>query len=141
MKFIALTFLMTSGCLYSQEDTTKHKKKWYSLHMQETTVSQYRPKFNALYTGEHSQVPVEEWGTTITSTIFGGVKLWRNAQAFINPEIAGGHGLSSAFGIAAFTNGEAFRVGRPDPTIYLARAYFRQLFPLSKERDSTINFV
>jgi high affinity Mn2+ porin len=97
-------------------------------------VSQFRPKFQAAYTGPHSQVPENEWGTTITSSIFAGVKLWRNAQAFINPEIAGGHGLSSAFGIAAFTNGEAFRVGNPDPTVYIARGFFRQLIPVSKEK-------
>jgi high affinity Mn2+ porin len=120
--------------LFSQNDTVK-KTNRFTLHVQETTVSQYRPKFNAAYTGAHSQVPENEWGTTITSTIFAGVKLWNNAQFFINPEIAGGHGLSSAFGIAAFTNGEAFRVGNPDPVFYVARAYFRQLIPMSKEKE------
>lgn len=119
---------------YSQ-DSLERKSKRFTLHMQETTVSQYRPTFDAAYTGPHSQVPVDEWGTTVTSTLFGGLKLWKNAQAFVNPEIAGGHGLSSAFGIAAFTNGEAFRVGNPDPVIYVARAYFRQLIPLSKEKE------
>lgn len=130
---IVLGLILFSKLVMSQKDTIQ-KPKWFTLHAQETTVSQYRPKFHAAYTGEHSQVPVDEWGTTITSTIFLGVKLWSHAQIVINPEIAGGHGLSSAFGIAAFTNGEAFRVGNPDPTIYLARGYFRQLIPLSKEK-------
>lgn len=117
------------------QDSIQKKSNCYTLHAQETTVSQYRSKFNAMYTGSHSQKPEAEWATTITSTIFAGLKLWPNAQVFINPEIAGGHGLSSAFGIAAFTNGEAFRVGNPDPTIYIARAFFRQLIPLSKEKE------
>lgn len=135
MKLFTTALLAASSFgLYSQEDTTKHKNKWFTLHMQETTVSQYRPAFSALYTGEHSQTTEKQWATTLTSSIFAGVHLWPYADAFVNPEIAGGSGLSSAFGIAAFTNGEAFRVGSPKPTIYLARGFFRQLLPLSKER-------
>lgn len=133
MKHYQILFFLYASVSWAQ-DSVRKKTNWYTLHAQETTVSQYRPKFNALYTGAHSQLPVDEWGTTITSTIFAGIKLWHNAQAFINPEIAGGHGLSSAFGIAAFTNGEAFRVGNPDPVFYLARGFFRQLIPLSNER-------
>ncbi|MEI8137742.1 MAG: carbohydrate porin [Bacteroidota bacterium] len=135
MKCFGLfTILFTANVSFAQ-DTIQKRSSWYTLHAQETTVSQYRPKFNAMYTGMHSQTTEEEWATTITSTIFAGLKLWPNAQVFINPEIAGGHGLSSAFGIAAFTNGEAFRVGNPDPTIYLARCFFRQLIPLTKEKE------
>ena len=133
MKYILLMQICFLSQIIFSQDSLKSKR--FTLHVQETTVSQYRPKFNAAYTGPHSQVPVNEWGTTITSTIFAGVRLWRNAQVFINPEIAGGHGLSSAFGIAAFTNGEAFRVGSPDPKIYLARGYFKQLISLSKDRE------
>lgn len=118
----------------TQNDTTKQVKN-ITLHVQETTVSQYRPAFKANYTGAHSQVPVNEWGTTITSTIYAGVKLWKGAQVIINPEIAGGHGLSSAFGIASFSNGEAFRVGNPDPTFYVARVFYRQLISLSKDKE------
>lgn len=130
---LSLVFLISVNS-FSQDDTLK-KEKRFTLHIQETTVSQYRPEFSAQYTGAHSQVPINEWGTTITSTIFAGVRLWKNAQFFVNPEIAGGHGLSSAFGIAAFSNGEAFRVGNPDPTFYLARSFFRQLIALNKKRE------
>lgn len=132
--FFFINFIMLNNRLHSQEDNVK-KSNRFTLHIQETTVSQYRPKFSAAYTGPHSQIPENEWGTTITSTIFAGVKLWNNVQFFVNPKIAGGHGLSSAFGIAAFTNGEAFRVGNPDHVFYVARAYFRQLIPLSKEKE------
>lgn len=120
--------------VYSQ-DTLEKKNRRYTLHFQETTVSQYRQKFSAPYTGPHSQETSDEWETTLTSSIFSGLRLWSQGQIIVNPEIAGGAGLSSAFGIAAFSNGEAFRVGNPKPTIYLARAYFRQLFPLSKQRE------
>jgi high affinity Mn2+ porin len=129
----SISIILISNCFVAQEDTIK-KSNLFTLHFQETTVSQYRPIFNASYSGSHSQIPVGEWATTITSTLFFGMKLWNNASIIINPEIAGGHGLSSAFGIAAFTNGEAFRVGNPDPTFYLARASFKQIISLSKEK-------
>lgn len=143
-KIGVFSFLLIGIMLYSQKEILRtsdmiikdsiKKTKWFTLHAQETTVSQFRPKFKASYSGAHSQLPIEEWGTTITSTIYLGVKLWNNAQIVVNPEIAGGHGLSFAYGIAAFTNGEAFRVGNPDPTFYLARGYFKQLIPLTKEK-------
>ena len=126
--------LPISAVLFYAQDTLEKKTRRLSLHLQETTVSQYRQKYNAPYTGEHSQTTEDQWATTLTSSLFTGLRLWPHAEVFINPEIAGGSGLSSAFGIAAFTNGEAFRVGSPKPTIYMARAYFRQMFPLSKER-------
>ncbi len=133
-----LPLLVLCKISLSQEDSLK-KQKWISLHAQETTVSQYRPSFNAKYSGNHSQLPVNEWATTITSTFFAGIRLWKNSEVFINPEIAGGHGLSSAFGIASFSNGEAFRVGNPDPTFYIARAYIKQLIPLTTTKEFQID--
>ncbi len=133
MKRYTILLFLYAGVSWAQ-DSIQKKANWYSLHAQETTVSQFRPQFNALYTGPHSQTTWQQWATTLTSTIFSGLKLWPLAQVFVNPEISGGAGLSSAFGIAAFTNGEAFRVGSPAPKVYMARAFFRQLIPLSQER-------
>ncbi|MDI1355140.1 MAG: carbohydrate porin [bacterium] len=135
MKSFLFSIVTASNCASFAQDTLQKKVERYTLHFQETTVSQYRPEFHAAYTGLHSQTTENQWATTITSSIFAGVKLWPQAQVVINPEIAGGHGLSSAYGIAAFTNGEAFRVGNPDPTIYLARGFFRQLISFTKERE------
>jgi high affinity Mn2+ porin len=67
----------------------------------------------------------------MTSTLYLGTRLWNGASAFINPEIAGGSGLSGALGVAASTNGETFRIGDPAPKIYLARLFFTQVFALS----------
>ena len=134
-KNILFGYLLIALNLKFLAQDSLQKQSRFTLHVQETTVSQFRPKFNALYTGAHSQTTQQQWATTLTSTIFGGVRLWKNASAFINPEIAGGSGLSSAFGIAAFTNGEAYRVGSPEPKIYLARGFFKQLIVLTKEKE------
>lgn len=97
-----------------------------NFHFQLTTISQQKFAIYAPYTGPNSLLPENELATTLTATIFWGTRLWKGGELYINPEIAGGSGISSAKGIAGFTNGEAFRVGDPTPTIYLARAFIRQ---------------
>jgi high affinity Mn2+ porin len=97
-----------------------------NFHFQLTTVTQHKYSIRMPYTGENSLTGPSENATTLTATIFWGMKLWKNAAIYVNPEVAGGSGISSARGIAGFTNGEAFRVGDPKPTMYLARGFFRQ---------------
>lgn len=132
-RFLITPLLLCCLSGAGQDSVKVAKKKWFTLHAQETSVSQYKPSFRAAYSGTNSLTPDEEWVNTLTSTLFMGVKLWKYSQVVFNPEVAGGSGLSQALGIAAASNGESFRVGNPSPTIYIARAYFRQLFPLSKE--------
>lgn len=104
-----------------------------NFHFQLTTVTQHKFSMHAPYTGANSLTGAREDASTLTATIFWGQKLWKNAAIYINPEVAGGSGVSGAHGIAGFTNGEAFRVGNPSPTIYLARAFFQQTIGLSNE--------
>ena len=101
-----------------------------NFHFQLTTVTQHKFAMHAPYTGITSLTPNAEAASTLTATIFWGIKLWKNAAIYINPEVAGGSGLSGAHGIAGFSNGEAFRVGNPSPAIYLARGFFQQTISL-----------
>ncbi|MDP3930528.1 MAG: carbohydrate porin [Bacteroidota bacterium] len=103
----------------------------FSIHAQTTIINQFKPSFKANYTGANSLIPGQESKTSITSTFFMGARLWKGASVFINPEIAGGSGLSEALGIAAATNGETFRIGDPAPQIYLARLFYKQVFALT----------
>jgi high affinity Mn2+ porin len=105
------------------------------FHFQFTTVTQHHPSFGAPYTGDNSLLTNKETATTLTSTFFWGVQLGKLGEFYVNPEIAGGSGLSSAKGIAGFTNGEAFRVGNPSPTIYIARLYLKHTFNLGGEEE------
>ncbi|UAY51788.1 carbohydrate porin [Ferruginibacter albus] len=110
------------------------KEERFSIHAQTTIINQYKPPFSAAYTGKNSLLTGEESKTSITSTFFAGMRLWKGASIFINPEIAGGSGLSEALGVADATNGETFRVGDPAPKIYLARLFFKQIFSLSNKQ-------
>jgi high affinity Mn2+ porin len=104
-----------------------------TFHLQLTTITQYHPAFNATYSGKNSLSPTAEEATSVTSTIFAGVKLWQGGSFYFDPELAGGNGLSSVTGIAGFTNGETPRIGDPAPTITIARAYVQQAIGLPSD--------
>jgi high affinity Mn2+ porin len=108
----------------------------WNIHFQQTVVGQHHPHFSAKYSGRNSLQTHSETQTSLTSTLFLGARLWRGAEAYFNPEMAGGSGLSAARGIAGFPNGETFRVGAPKPTIYLARLFVKQIFTLSDEKQT-----
>jgi len=116
------------------QDTVK--EQIFNFHFQETTITQYKPAFSAPYTGQNSLLTTQETQTSITSTLFGAARLWKGAEAFFDPEISGGSGLSKTLGIAGFPNGETFRVGSTDPKIYIARLYFKQTFGWGTEKDT-----
>ena len=141
-----LHFLCLFFCLFTVKaksaGTDSSQSETFTLHAQSTIINQFKPAFKASYTGLNSLSAAKEQVTSITSTLFAGVRLWKGSSVYINPEIAGGSGLSEALGIADATNGETFRVGEAAPKIYLARLFFNQIFPLSKEyihQESDLN--
>lgn len=101
-----------------------------SLHYQATVATQRHPTFHALYTGKNSLQPAAESATSVVMDLFAGARLWKGAEAYFQPELAGGRGLSSTLGVAAFPSGEVYRVGDPTPTLVVGRAFLRQVFGL-----------
>lgn len=116
------------------QDTLKIKNERFSIHAQTTVITQYKPSFNAKYSGQNSLVTNEEKRRSITSTMFLGARLWSGASVFINPEVAAGSGLSGSLGVGASANGETYRIDNPAPAFELARLFFRQVFPLDKSK-------
>ena len=105
-------------------------KSW-SFHYQLTAINQSHPSFSAKYSGNNSlSNERENRKLSLTTTLYAGHKLWKHAAIYLNPEIAGGSGISAAKGIAGFTNGETFRIGSTEPVLYIARLFFTQHFPL-----------
>lgn len=106
------------------------KPEPYNIHFQSTYIYQYKPWITSPYQGKNSLDSNEEKQNSITATLYMGARLWKGAEVYVNPELAGGSGLSSALGMAGSSNGETFRVGSSSPTLYLARAYVKQTFTL-----------
>jgi high affinity Mn2+ porin len=127
---ISILLIFSTVCAQtpSIKDSTTNVNS--NFHFQLTSVTQYKFPLSAPYSGTNSLTTIDESASTLTATIFWGTKLWKGAAIYINPEVAGGGGISSARGVAAFTNGEAFRVGDPEPKIYAARAFIKQIFNL-----------
>src|SRR5579859_6011794 len=108
------------------QDTLKQQN--FNFHFQQTIITQYKPAFHAPYTGQNSLLTKEETQTSITTTFFVATRLWKGAEAYFNPELSGGAGLSQTLGVAGFPNGETFRVGGVQNKIYIGRLYFKQNF-------------
>jgi high affinity Mn2+ porin len=102
----------------------------YSVHGQFTSVMQYHPSFNSPYRGPNSLDPGNRGDETVDLTLFLGARLWHGGEAYINPEIDQGFGLSNTLGVAGFPSAEAYKVGAEDPYIRLPRAFVRQTFSL-----------
>ena len=110
-----------------------------STHFQLTSIMQGHPAFSASNIGQNSLSSNKQQALSLTSTLFLGTKLWKGASIYFNPEVAGGRGIGSALGIAGFTNGECFRIGNPEPALYVARAYFKQHIALSPEMVKAVD--
>src|SRR5439155_4295797 len=108
---------------------------WYSVHEQGTIVTQKHDHFRSPYEGPNSLRLAEPAATTETATLFLDARLWHGGEIVFNPEIAGGRGFSGTTGVAGFPNGEATRVGVPEPTPYIARLLLRQTWGLDGEQE------
>src|ERR1700759_1214975 len=132
LLFIIILFIAARSAF--AQDTVKQQR--FSFHFQQTIITQYKPSFSAPYSGLNSLSTATETKSHITSPLFGAARLCKGAEAYFNPEISGGAGLSKTLGIAGFPNGETFRVGGSEPKIYIARLYLKQNFEWGNEKDT-----
>ena len=103
----------------------------WAIHGQATNVWQYHPAFTSrIPPGPNSLNSGNRGDETISVTLYGGVRLWQGAEAWVNPEIDQGFGLSNTLGVAGFTSGEAYKVGARDPYWKLPRLFLRQTIDL-----------
>ena len=98
----------------------------WNLHIQSTAGAQGHPSFPAEYTGANSLTPGASARDTVSVDMTGGVRLWRGGEFFGDLLVWQGYGLSKTEGLAAFPNGEAYRVGKTYPDAFLCRAFLRE---------------
>jgi high affinity Mn2+ porin len=110
--------------------------EWYNVHTQVTVITQWHPEFSAQYSGPHSLLTDETAKTSVTATLFMGLRMpWEGGAFYFDPEIGGGEGLSGVEGIASFPDGDISHVGAVQPEPYVARAYFQQVFGLGGDQQ------
>src|SRR5215813_5789714 len=133
-RFVLLTLtvvvLVASGRVLAADATAED---WWGLHGQSTFVAQYHPGFHAAFSGPNSLDPQTQARETFDLTLIAGLRLWRGAELWVNPEVDQGFGLSNTLGVAGFTSGEAYKVGADVPYVELPRLFIRQTINLGGE--------
>jgi high affinity Mn2+ porin len=124
IKFLFPLILLPSTVLAAQP-----QEDW-ALHGQLTFVEQYHPAFRSPYRGANSLDPGSVGDETASLTLYGGARPWTGGEIWAAGEVDQGFGLSDTLGVAAFPNGEGYKVGRADPYFRLQRLFFRQSFDL-----------
>jgi high affinity Mn2+ porin len=116
----------------ADDDTAGEPQRW-AIHGQFTYVEQDDPNFHDPYDGPNSLAPGHGKETTDLD-LWAGVALWSGAQAWINPQLDQGFGLSDTLGVAGFPSGEAYKVGANAPYLRLQRIFVRDTINGAGER-------
>src|ERR1700685_3167216 len=111
------------------------QQRW-NLFWQATSIRQYHGTFRSPYEGPNSLRDETEYSSSLTTTLFFGLRLDDNTQLYFYPEVAGGRGFSNVTGIANFPNGELPRVSSVTPKPYLARLYIQHDFGWGSGRET-----
>ena len=133
--FFGLLFLCYLFCRFALAETTEASRN-FSYHGQLTTVSQDKGAMPSAYSSTYSLATGHESRTSLTATGFFGARLWQGAEAYFNPEVSAGSGLSGTHGMAGFPNGEIYRVDMPRPKENLSRLYLRQVFSFGEATET-----
>ena len=125
----------------NQEGSTKDPKVPYSFlnsddvsfHGQFTATVQGYPSFSSAFYGPNSLFSGGQGREVMDLTLYAGFRLWKGAELWIDPELDQGHGIGDTHGIAAYPNGESYKLGFDYPYARLQRYFVRQTFDLGGE--------
>jgi high affinity Mn2+ porin len=106
-----------------------------NFHGQTTFTWQGYPAFRSAFDGPNSLLARGEGRETTDATLFAGVRLWKGAEFWINPEIDQGFGISDTHGIAGFTSAEAYKLGENYPYARVQRYFIRQTIDLGGDSE------
>ena len=132
--FIVSTLIFFAGTLCAQGQDSISA----SLHFQQTVIIQNHNRFRSPYSGLNSMASSEPPALTVTSTFFFHATIVNLLDGELDPELAGGKGLSGSSGIAGFPNGEAYRVSEVAPKFELVRAYLHKTIKVDSSKQFDI---
>jgi len=113
-----------------------------NVHGQTTFTWQGYPAIRAPYTGTNSLPGGGEGRETFDGTLAVGIRLWRGAELWVDPEIDQGHGLAETHGVAGFPSAESYKLGFSYPYARVQRYFVRQTIDLggdSQKVDADFN--
>jgi high affinity Mn2+ porin len=107
----------------------------FSVHGQATFVNQAYPAFRSPNEGQNSLSGGGSSRETFDLTLSTGVKLWKGAEFWANPEIDQGFGFNDTHGAAGFPSAESYKLGSATPYIRVQRAFLRQTIDLGGDTE------
>lgn len=106
----------------------------FAFHGQTTFIEQYAAPFRSPYIGPHSLSP-NQGRESLDFMYFIGVRVWKDAEVWIDPEFNQGFGLSNTEGVAGFPSGASFKVGSAVPYARIQRFFLRQTLNLGGKTE------
>ena len=111
-----------------------NQQNWL-IHTQGTEIIQGQPGFHSPYTGPNSISPRDTLRQTSSFDLFLGAHIWPGGAIYFNPEYYQGFGFADAHGIAAFPNGEAYKVGKKYGDVFIPHLYYQQTIGFGGEQE------
>jgi high affinity Mn2+ porin len=115
----------------------------FSFHGQATFTDQGYPAFRSGFPdGPYSLPQGGGNAQTFDLTFYAGIKLWKGAEFWADPEIDQGFGVGDAHGLAGFASAESYKAGFAEPYARVQRAFIRQTVELGgtpQKLDADIN--
>jgi high affinity Mn2+ porin len=103
----------------------------FATHGQVTVIDQGNLAFSSPYAGTNSLPSKAEGRETADVSLSIGLRAWRGAEFWFEPEFDQGFGLHNTTGAAGFPNGEGAKVGRDIFYLRVPRLFLRQTIDLS----------
>ena len=107
----------------------------FDFHGQTTFVWAAYPPIRSPYEGPNSLPGGGEGRETFDFTLFAGVRLWKGAEFWIDPEIDQGFGFNDTHGAAGFPSAESYKLGLDTPYARVNRYFIRQTIDLGGETE------
>src|SRR5580693_61893 len=98
----AVIGLGAGAAAWAEEADAPATSEAWAVHGQTTFVDQGNLAFRSPYRGPNSLDPGARGRETFDATLYLGVRLWAGAEAWADPEVDQGFGLSDTLGIAGF---------------------------------------
>jgi hypothetical protein len=136
-SFVFAALLRVTLCTGQESpapSTAPEPPRW-DYGYQATTITQTAPSFRSPYEGARSfrSEGSGQFSTTLSVSMFTGLRLWKNAWISVDPEFLVGHGPGGGTGLGAYVNGDSVHAGLLQQRPYLARAFFHQDIAIGKQ--------
>jgi hypothetical protein len=131
---VATLALVSSRAAADDLYLVDHPDAAWWLSAQANSIVQTQPGFHSPYAGSNSLRSGDHAQISFVGTVFAGYELTPLTAIVVTGESAAGGGLSTALGLAGFTNLDVVRNPTLGSTPYVGRAFVEQVIPLGGER-------